>query len=138
MKDIVQEFVQLKEALREEKARLEQRLQEIETALAGEPAALTQAAPAAKRRPPAAKKKAAAKRPGRRGPRAGNKMTLKQAIYEVTKTQPLGRREILEEVQKIGYKFATKNPLNSINQIIYGSGEFENVGGKFRPKNPQG
>jgi hypothetical protein len=31
----------------------------------------------------------------------------------------LGKKEILEAVQKTGYKFSTKNPMNSLQVLLY-------------------
>ena len=39
----------------------------------------------------------------------------------------------MDAVKKIGYKFTTKDPLNSLNMVIYSSKAFKNLGGNFAP-----
>ena len=69
-----------------------------------------------------------------RGPRADNQMSLKEAIIKVTTDHPLTKEQVLEEVQRIGYKFSTDKPANSVNQALYGDKPgFKNEGGKFSP-----
>ncbi len=126
MTDPVQQYLKAREDLIKEKERLEQRLREIEAALAGGPE--PSAAPA-----PVAKKKGRPRGSGGRG-RGKNVISLREAIRRVTWERPLTRKEILDEVVKLGYKFSTKNPINSINQVLYASKEFVNLGGKFMPK----
>lgn len=68
-------------------------------------------------------------------PRAGSsKLTLREAISRATKTRALTKTEILEAVQKIGYKFSSADPMGSINAFLYGKAgkrEFRNDAGKF-------
>jgi len=53
----------------------------------------------------------------------------------VTRNRPLSKAEILEGVQKLGYKFATKDPMNSLNAMLYApANKFRNQNGKFGPK----
>ena len=110
MTDPVQQYLKAREDLIKEKERLEQRLREIEAALAGGPE--PSAAPA-----PVAKKKGRPRGSGGRG-RGKNVISLREAIRRVTWERPLTRKEILDEVVKLGYKFSTKNPINSINQVL--------------------
>jgi len=126
MSDPVQQYLKAREELIKEKERLEKRLREIEEALAGTPE--PSAAPV-----PVAKKKGRPRGSGGRG-RGKNAISLREAIRRVTWERPLTRKEILDEVIKLGYKFSTKNPINSINQVLYASKEFVNLGGKFMPK----
>jgi len=115
--DPVKQFVTLRAALVNEKARLEARLVEIDRAL-GQTA-----------RPGSASK------PADQAPRqrAHNTMSLKEAITRVTKNKPLTKPEILEAIKKIGYRFAAKNPMNSLNVTLYTKGNFKNANRKFSP-----
>jgi hypothetical protein len=117
----IKKFAALREALQAEKAELVARLAELNAAL-GEAAAA--AAPAARR---------AGAPKGPRGPRkrAKNEKSLREAVVEVIKSKPLNRQEILEAVQKNGYKFTAKDPLNSLSTLLYSNKVFKNVDGKF-------
>lgn len=122
MKDAVKQFVALRAALAQEKARLETRLAEISRALGEAPARA------------AAPSTSAPKRPRRRGrARASNTMSLKEAVTRVTRNKPMTRSEILEAIKKIGYKFSAKDPMNSLNVTLYTKGNFKNDNGKFSP-----
>lgn len=66
--------------------------------------------------------------------RAENSMSLLEAVLTVTKAKPLAKREILEAIQKQGYKFAAKAPMNSLNTLLYSSEKVKKVDGKFGPK----
>lgn len=109
-KDPLQQYIALRAALATEKTRLEQRLAEINRALDLE-----------------------APKPQARGtPRAENTMSLREAVTRVTKDKALTKPEILEGVQKLGYKFTAKDPTNSLNVLLY-SGNFKNLGnGTFK------
>jgi hypothetical protein len=77
--------------------------------------------------------------PARRGPtpgtgRRGNPAPLKAMVLQVTKKKPLTRQEILAAVQKAGYKFVAKDPLNSLSVLLYTAKEIKNFGAKFGPK----
>ena len=53
----------------------------------------------------------------------------------MTRSRPLSKPEILQAVQKIGYKFTTKDPLNSLNAMLYApANKFRNQNGRFGPK----
>jgi hypothetical protein len=78
-------------------------------------------------------------RPAKRGPvpgagRRGNPAALKVMVLQVTKKKPLTRQEILVAVQKAGYKFVAKDPLNSLSTLLYTAKEIKNFGAKFGPK----
>jgi len=104
-----------------EKARLKARLAEIESALAGSPV---------KGKAP----KLPTKRKAKRAKKVSNKMSLKQAILQVTKGKPMTKDAILAEVIALGYKFNTSNPKNSVNVVLYGKKpKFKNAAGKFSP-----
>jgi hypothetical protein len=137
-KDVAQ-FVSLRDALVREKAELEARLSEINMALGGTPAPVTEI-PAKRRGRPAGKKKAvptsvvpkaAKKKSAGRRPRSG--MSLPEAVLQVTAKKPLSAKEIVAAVQKVGYKFTTNNPMNSTRTMLYTNKKFKNNGGKFGP-----
>lgn len=150
MKDNLKEFVTLREALLKEKEELAKRLAEIEAVLRGEgAAAVTAPAPARKKvaRKKAARKKAARKQaaaaaptpilavPARRkkGKRIRNKVSLREMILRVTRDKPMTKQEILEAVQREGYRFNTPNPMPSLNAVLYAKKMFKNENGRFSP-----
>lgn len=62
-------------------------------------------------------------------------MSLRAAIEQVTRNRPMTKAEILEAVQKIGYRFNTKKPMTSIDALIYKkSNGFKRQNGRFSPK----
>lgn len=65
---------------------------------------------------------------------AGGKLTLREAITQAVKSRPLDKKEIVEAVERLGYRFTTKDPVNSLNALLYsqaGKAQFRNQGGKF-------
>ena len=61
-----------------------------------------------------------------------NRLSL-GCITEVTKAKPLTKPEILTAVKKLGYKFGSDKPINSLNVVLYSNRQFKNSGGKFSP-----
>ena len=128
MKDSLKQFTQLRESLLKRQAALQAELTQISTALgafgsvASEPTT------------PAARGggKAPAKRRG--GKRAENALSLAEAVLTATKAKPLSKPEILSAVEKLGYKFSAKSPLNSLNTLLYTNKQIKNYDGKFGPK----
>jgi hypothetical protein len=119
--DKLQQYLASLEALRVEKAELEARLAKIEAALAS--------AEGAKGGRPG--------RPARaRGAhRRRNGLSLREVVAQVTRHRPLSKPQILQAVQKTGYKFATSDPMNSLNAMLYAPvNGFRNVNGRFTPK----
>jgi hypothetical protein len=53
--------------------------------------------------------------------------------YSVVEAKILSKPEILETIAKTGYKFTAKNPMNSLNTLLYSDKAFKNTGGKFGP-----
>ena len=50
----------------------------------------------------------------------------------VLQNGPMTKEQVLDAVQKRGYKFSTKNPLNSLGVILYGKNpRFNRADGKF-------
>lgn len=121
--DKLRKYLASLEELRAEKTELEERLEKINQALAGSPLSTRGGTGA---------------RVGRRGGGRGrrrNGLSLRAAVAQVTKSRPLTKAEILGAVQKIGYKFATKDPMNSLNAMLYApANKFRNQNGKFGPK----
>ena len=121
-KDKLQRYLASLQELRAEKTELEGRLEEINEALAGTPGATARRG-----------RRAAGRRSG--GGRRRNGLSLRAAVTQVTKSRSLTKPEILQAVQKIGYKFATKDPMNSLNAMLYApANKFRNQNGKFGPR----
>lgn len=116
--DSLKQYVSLRDALQAERETLIARLQQIEAALGG---AVTSSAPVKGKRGP---------KPGKR---ARNEMSLKEAVLKVTTGKSLTKDEILAGIRKLGYKFTAKDPVNSLNTVLYSKGQFKNDGGKFSP-----
>lgn len=116
--DSIQQFTALRAALLREREQIQARLQEIDRALgnAGGPGGTS--------------------RRGRvLGARPENSMNIREAVAKVTAKRPLTIREIVDEVQKIGYRFQSSNPVNSVGAYLYGAGkrDFKRTNGKFTP-----
>ena len=109
--DKLRQFVALRESLLREKTELEARLVQINKALGEQTVSRSSGLP----------------------PRVDNKMSLKEAVQKVTSVRPLTKPEILKAIEKIGYRFAAKDPMNSLNVVLYTKGNFKNQGGKFGP-----
>jgi hypothetical protein len=124
----LKQFVSLRDQLTKRKAELEKELSEINSALGSEvfhsPVASSHVASAAHA-------SSASKGGASRGRRAKNTMSLKEAVLAVTKSKPLTKQEILDAVDKLGYKFTAKNPTNSLNTLLYSDKAFKNHDGKF-------
>jgi hypothetical protein len=121
----LKKFVALKSALYEERNRIQRRLQEIQMALGDgrdfSQHELKEDAPA----------RNAPRRTGRRGKRT-NALSLKKAVLQVLQDKAMSKKDILEAVGKLGYKFGTSNPMNSLGVILYGKNpKFKNTDGKF-------
>lgn len=123
-RDLLQEYHALRLALAKECETIQERLQEINTALGGEGSVIPLAST------PAPKK--LGRPPGKRQS-AGNTMPLREAVLKVLTATPVTRQELLAAVLKAGYRFASNDPLNSLQTFLYGSGKklVKNVNGKF-------
>jgi len=123
----LKQFVALRESLLSRQSELEAELAEINAALGAAKALAADAAPSAAAAP-------AAKTARRgRGRRAQNSMSLREAVLAATKSKPLAKRDILEGVIKLGYTFTAKDPLNSLNTLLYTDKQIKNYDGKFGP-----
>lgn len=130
-RDPLKQFVALRSSLLKRKAVLEAELTKINSALGVANAAVAEAAPAKTTKAVKAPKAAA---PKARRKRAENAMSLKEAVLAATKAKALAKADILTAVSKLGYKFTAKDPMNSLNTLLYGDKSFKNHGdGKFGP-----
>ena len=114
MKDIIKQFLSSRDSLQKEKAALENRLAQINRALSTQLNAAPTVTP---------KRKAVA--------RVVNTLSLREAIVQATHARPLTKLEILAAVKKLGYRFATNDPMNSLGATLYNPKKFKNSGGKF-------
>jgi hypothetical protein len=141
MADNIKQFAKLYASLVQEKKDLENRLGDINKALSGDLKAPKKAASKNGRkkngRKKSAKEKKAAPKNGRENKkaatkknlkkkakkktakRAKNKTSLRLTIISVLGKKHLGKKEILAAVQKAGYKFSTKDPMNSLQVQLY-------------------
>lgn len=114
----VREFLSLKAQLHRERAQIQARLREIDLAL--------EAPPRRENRSPS---RGAGHGRGRR-----NVLSLKEAVLKATREHPLSKQEILREVEKLGYRFVTRDPMNSLGVILYGRNpRFKRLNGLFSP-----
>ena len=129
MKDPLKEFAQLRTAMIKRQVELQEELAAINAALGTPVAVSTPTAPSATLSLATAPK-------GQRGPRkrAENSLSLAEAVLTVTKAKPLAKADILTAVEKLGYKFTAKSPLNSLNTLLYTNKQIKNYDGKFGPK----
>jgi len=128
--DNLQQYIRLQRELAQERVSLESRLRQIEEAL-GQSTSQSSAS--------------GNLQPGRRGRPPVSGKSLKSLVFEVLSSGPKTKEEILGAVQKLGYKFSTDNPLNSLGVILYGKnpkfnrvdGRFSLNGGGISPANPK-
>lgn len=114
----IKKFIALRDGLLKEKAELTARLAEIEKALGVASDVKAEKSP---------------KAAGVRGPkrRARNELSLKEAALKVASGKPLTKQEILDGIIKLGYVFSTKDPMNSLNVVLYSGKNFKRADGKF-------
>jgi hypothetical protein len=123
--DSLKQFVQLRRQLSEEKASLEARLRQINEAL-GEVAATSVSATAGTTGQSASERSG----PDDTGGEGGQ--SLREHVIAVLQEGPKTKEETLAAVQRRGYKFKTKDPLNSLGVILYGKKpKFNRADGKF-------
>jgi hypothetical protein len=122
--DPLEQYIELRGALEAEKLEIEERLGGIDKALGAvgaRPSRNSEFAPPKRRGLP----------PGTG--RHGNPLSLKTVVLQVTRPHPMARQEILDAVLKAGYKFVSKDPMNSLSTLLYTAKEIRNYGGKFGP-----
>ncbi len=117
--DIIQQFVTLQRQLTSEKKEIEARLRQINEAL-GEITA------------PAAATSTSAASVSRGGSRPRSGTPLRVLVLDALRQGPKTKEEVLATVQKRGFKFTSKDPLNSLGVILYGKNpKFNRVDGRF-------
>lgn len=120
--DNLRRYVDLRNSLTREKAQLEERLRQINQAIGD-------TTPPAGVRTPNAQSA-----PARRGRPAASGLSLREAVLQVTSQRPMTKQEILDAIDKLGYRFSTNNPMNSLGVILYGKNpRFKNENGRFSP-----
>jgi len=119
--NILDQYLSLRKALHRERAQLEARLEQINRALSD-----TSAAPTASTKPLT-----------RAVRRIKNSISMKAAVIEATTGHPMTKQEILEAIQKMGFRSASKNPMASLSTLLYGKNpRFKNVNGRFSALSP--
>jgi hypothetical protein len=122
--DPLERYAKFKQQLFEEKRQLEGRLAELNQALGSETASSQTSQNAAIEPPSTARR-------GRRGS-GSNGMSMRDAVLKALSKGPLARKELVQAVEGVGYKFSSKNALNSIGSILYGKNSpVKRKGGKF-------
>ncbi len=120
----IKKYISLRDSLIQEKTRLENRLREINSALGQ--------GQESERGPSTSVARVVTASRGRRGVRSG--LSLREAVLQATAKGPLTKEQILDSVKKLGYRFSTNNPLNSLGVILYGKNpKFKNDAGRFSP-----
>ncbi len=114
--DCLKQYLEIHDDLMRERASMEERIRQIDGVLAaGLPGSPKAGALASPRK------------------RVKNKMSLRDAVLQVTKKKALSKQEILEQIEEIGYRFTSTSPINSLNAVLYSKGQFKNQKGKFSP-----
>ena len=120
--DILTQYTSARKALLQEKAQLEARLDQLNQALGQ---TLDQAPPAVA---------VISESPTRTVRRVKSRISMKAAVLEVTKGNPLTKPEILAAVQKLGYRSASEKPVRMLDNLLYGKKpRFKNDDGRFSP-----
>ena len=121
--DPLKAFIALRSSLEAKRQELTAELADIDAALGS----MGAAAPVKTKSSPSAAKSSA-----KGTKRAKNELSLKEAVIQAIGKHTLSKPEILAAVEKLGYKFAAKNPTNSLNTLLYAKGTpFKNTDGKF-------
>lgn len=128
--DTLQQYVTLRRQLSQEREQLAGRLGQINDAL-GELSAVAPAPSPAEPEPsPTQQSKLSSAGPGRSA--GGGGMSLREHVLEVLRSGAKTKEEVLEAVQERGYRFQTKDPLNSLGVILYGKNpKFNRADGRF-------
>lgn len=119
-KDPVQQFLELRKNLKQERMELVEQIKRIDDALAS-------TMNEAKKQPNIE----SLKQP--RTKRNKNKISLKNAVIKITTQKPRTKIEIMSALNDIGYVFSSATPINSLNATLYSKGQFINKKGYFSP-----
>ncbi len=124
-RDTLKTFVELRSQLQKDKTAIERRLKEIIRALGN-----NNDVPATRVRPLTQR--------GRKQKREGqtaNSLSRRETVVRALSKRPLTRQEILVAVQKLGYRFSGKDPMNSLGALLYAKNSgFKNENGRFSLK----
>lgn len=113
-RDPLKDYTTIRWALENERSRLMDRLQQIDAALNADGGATPRVSRRASK------------------PRAENTMSLREAVVKVVTKNPLTKDEILKAVQGLGYQFSAKDPIASLNTLLYNKKhKFKNQDGRF-------
>jgi hypothetical protein len=129
--DSLQHYINLRRELSQERDQLSQRLGQINEALGELSAVAPASAPSsAEPEPSPAQPRTASRGRGRTAGSGG--MSLREHVLQVLRGGAKTKEEVLRAVQQGGYRFQTKDPLNSLGVILYGKNpKFNRVDGKF-------
>ena len=112
-KDFLQQFVAVRQQLERQRADLHSRVLEIDRILNG-----TNLSKPAGRAGGLHSNGVAAHRASRRG-RGSNGMSMSDAAQRVLRSGPKNIGQLLEGLRKVGYRFASTNPKNSLAVMLY-------------------
>jgi hypothetical protein len=129
--DPLTQYARLRQEVVKEKEQLEARLAEINAVLQPEMQIPSGALGKVTSEHVGKLARAAKARPGRK-PSAGNSMSMREAVVKALSKGPVARKDLVKAVEGVGYKFTTKNPLNSIGSVLYAKNSpIKNKDGKF-------
>jgi len=127
--DNLQQFVKLRRELTQEKEELSRRLAQINEALgeiSSTSSSAAQAVPGQARQVQRGQIRRAGRQP------SGGGTSLRELVIQVLREGSKTKEEVLQAVQRRGYRFQTKDPLNSLGVILYGKNpKFGRVDGRF-------
>lgn len=129
-------FATMRTNLERERSIIRTRLAELDDVLGGPGSNKQPASVATQIAAPARAKLTRRPSPAARGSRSG-KMTMRDVITAATERGPIGINDLVPAVKKLGYKFTSKNPVNSLGAYLYGpSGKahFRKVAEGFIPR----
>lgn len=107
--DVLKQYMSLRDALVEERTKLKARIANIDKllgeAIKFEDSGVQQPQPGTVAEPPK---------------RVRNPISLRDAVVKLLAERPMTKKEILERLRVMGYQFTAKNPMNSLNALMYG------------------
>ena len=117
-KDPVQQFLELRKNLKQERMELVEQIKRIDDALASTMSEAKKQPNIESLKQPRTKR---------------NKISLKNAVIKITTQKPRTKIEIMSALNDIGYVFSSATPINSLNATLYSKGQFINKKGYFSP-----
>ena len=123
----VSQYLNLQRELRQAKEAFETELRLISEALGaherarlgrgkGQTSAMSSATATRQRRPGSKTKQRRATRKARA---TGNTMTLREAVNQVLRRQPMSKKDILTGVEKLGYRSSSAHPIRPLSVFLY-------------------